>query len=545
LATDEIAVEGQPIKDLVKESWIAASHLEREQQQRLGIGCNTVDAARRCSGVARIPVYTDAVVRFVASLTIVATCTLLSTASGQRASRLAAPDRLDTAIVDPGAFGGVVAEQAFRRVRSTGAGYARLILRWSQVAPPGAQKPPGFDAADPRSPNYRWSDFDRQVLLSTSAGLRPIVSVEAAPRWAERMTVGSPGTRSPDPSEVALFARAAARRYSGSFDGLPRVQMWMLWNEPNLDIFLSPQFEGADAVSPELYRDMLNSFSDAVHSVRADNIVVAGGLAPFGRPLSPRASFVGVSPLQFMRELLCMSGRAKPRPSCTTTARFDIWSHHPYTAGGPTKQAFNPDDVSLGDLPEMRRLLEAAVAAGHVVSRRQIRFWVTEFSWDSNPPDPNGVPARLHARWVAEAMYRMWQSGVSLVTWFQLRDDPLDRSRMQSGLYLNSGAALGADRPKLALTAFRFPFVAFPSRGRAFVWGRTPRSRAGSVVVEQLVGRKWRRVAVLKANAFGVFTGRVGVRGRGSLRARAEGAASLPFSLVRPPDFALATPFGD
>ena len=50
---------------------------------------------------------------------------------------------------------------------------------------------------------------------------------------------------------------------------------------------------------------------------------------------------------------------------------------------------------------------------------------MTEFSWDSNPPDPKGVPAVLEGRWVAEALYRMWSAGVSLVTWFTLRDQPV------------------------------------------------------------------------------------------------------------------------
>jgi hypothetical protein len=195
----------------------------------------------------------------------------------------------------------------------------------------------------------------------------------------------------------------------------------------------------------------------------------------------------------------------------------------------------------------MRRLLEAAVAAGHVVSRQRMRFWVTEFSWDSNPPDPNGVPARLHARWVAEAMFRMWQSGVSLVTWFLLRDEPLTRSRNQSGLYLNSGGSYASDRPKLALTAFRFPFVAFPSGARIFVWGRTPSGVPGRVMVEQRTAAGWMLLATLRANRYGIFTARLRpyLKMRGSLRARFANDSSLAFALAKPPDFRLQTPFGD
>src|SRR5207248_10179685 len=120
------------------------------------------------------------------------------------------------------------------------------------------------------------------------------------------------------------------------------------------------------------------------------------------------------APLRFMRALLCMSKGATPRRTCTNRIAFDAWAHHPYTSGGPTHHALRPDDVSLGDLPEMRSLLDAAWRAGSITARHAPQFWVTEFSWDSDPPDPKAVPAQLEARWVAEALYRMWQSRISV-----------------------------------------------------------------------------------------------------------------------------------
>src|SRR5213075_986822 len=94
-------------------------------------------------------------------------------------------------------------------------------------------------------------------------------------------------------------------------------------------------------------------------------------------------------PLSFMRRLLCLS-RAL-RPTCGFRVRFDVWSTHPYTSGGPTHHAIKPNDVSLGDLPKMRAVLDAAVRAHHILSSGRPEFWVTEFSWDSKPPDPGGV----------------------------------------------------------------------------------------------------------------------------------------------------------
>jgi hypothetical protein len=454
-------------------------------------------------------------------------------AQGQAASPLATGP-LETALVDVNPFISPEAPLNFRRVKAAGTRAVRLVMFWRFVAPDGtsSQRPAGFVASDPGSIGYKWGSIDSQVVLAKQNGLEPIISIQLVPGWAERSAQGSPGTRSPDLDELAGFVRAAAVRYGGAFSGLPRVRYWQAWNEPNLSIFLSPQ-------SPDLYRRMVNRFAGAVRSVHADNVVVAGGLAPFGFPGT------AVPPLQFMRELLCVSEGATPRPTCGDKIAFDVWSHHPYTTGGPTRKAQNPDDASLGDLPEMRRVLEAAIRAGHVESRGKVRFWVTEFSWDSSPPDPIAIPTRLHARWVSEALYRMWQAGVSLVTWFSLRDEALAESEFQSGLYLRRGPGYASATAKLSLRAFRFPFVAFPSRGGVLVWGRTPAGRPGAVLVERKTGKSWTLVRRLTTNRYGIFSRRFAGRMTGPLRARlASGKdASVPFSLTKPKEIQI-WPFG-
>jgi hypothetical protein len=196
----------------------------------------------------------------------------------------------------------------------------------------------------------------------------------------------------------------------------------------------------------------------------------------------------------------------------------------------------------------MRRLLDAATAARHVIHRAPVRFWVTEFSWDTSPPDPKAVPATLHARWVAEAMYRMWQAGVSLVVWFQLRDEPPPPNYdFQSGLWFRGGGGLATDRPKPALAAFRFPFVAFSGRRGIDFWGRVPAS-AGANVELYVAGRnaRYRRVLRVRANGVGVFAGRFRApAGAKAVRARLAGSStwSRGFSLTRPPDRTVR-PFG-
>lgn len=446
----------------------------------------------------------------------------------------------------------------FSRIQGTGSTAIRVWLYWDGVAPD--IRPLLFDPANPADPNYQWFNVDVQVKEARARGLRVILTVLQAPLWAQR-SVGAPRgvANAPDPGEFAAFLQAAAKRYDGDFTPvgaagpLPEVIDWEIWNEPNLSYFFFPQHDPlGNSVAPAAYRDLVNAAAAALHAVDPRNNVVAGVLAPFGAP-------DGHMPLDFMRKLLCMSAGRTPQPTCGTRVEFDVWSHHPYTQGGPNHHARWPDDVSIGDLPEMRRLLQAAVRAGHVASSRPIAFWVTEFSWETNGPDPQGVQHRRHARWTAEALYRMWQSGVSLVTWWLLRDRPFPARVEQSGFFYCGRVTLqdegscdsesvSDDVRKRSARAFRFPFVAFPRNGRVFTWGRTPTSRAARVVVERQVGGSWRRVGTLRANRFGIFfaTWRIFPQ-RAPWRARIArpgGETSLAFTLQRTRDIPLVHPFG-
>src|SRR5262249_22094515 len=242
------------------------------------------------------------------------------------------------------------------------------------------------------------------------------------------------------------------------------VHDFMLWDEPNVSLHLNPP-------TPASYRDMVNAFGAAVHTVDRSNLVIAGGLDPFGHKKSKKQKWYSVPPLTFMRALLCVSSGAHPHSTCHDQIHFDVWSHHPYTFGGPFGKAKSPDDVELGDLPRMRAVLKAGRRLHHVVSTHPVKFWVTEFGWDTNPPRRHAAPLALAARWTAEALHQMWLSGVSLVTWFLIDDKP-SPSPYQSGLYFHSGSLEHA-RAKPGLTAFRFPFVAYLGTKRMVrVWGR-------------------------------------------------------------------------
>jgi len=435
---------------------------------------------------------------------------------------------------------------AFRRVGAAGARLVQTIVRWRDVAP--RSEPTTWSPEDPADPHYEWGSLDTWVTNAVAAGLTPVLDVVSAPDWASGCEAGWLAVCRPDPAALADFAVAAARRYSGRFGGLPRVRYWQGLNEPNLSLFFNPQFEAGRPVSPALYRELVNVFYAAVKSVDRSNLVLAAGLGPIGIPGHT------IGPLRFARLLLCMRGRRRPRPArrgCEGGVHFDIFDIHPYTTGGPFHRG-HADDVEIGDLGKLRRLLRAADQTGRIKGAfGRTPLWITEFSWDSNPPDPGGLPMSILARWTAEALHTAWRAGVSRFFWYSLRDQAPNPDRpfsetLESGLYFR-GTTLAEDRPKPHLAAFRFPFVAY-SRGRTLrFWGRTPTSGPGRVAIQLRRAGGWRTAATVGADRGGVFRGRVEtgrrVVRRGLVRAVYRSERSLPFSLRPVPDF-YQPPFG-
>jgi hypothetical protein len=439
---------------------------------------------------------------------------------------------------------------AFKQAADTGAKFVRIGIPWEAVAP--LQRPQSWNPGDPADPNYTWGYVDGAIENAIAAGLTPMVIINSAPRWAQgcEAPAGFPESIcEPDPAALAQFATAAARRFSGHFEGLPRVRYWQGLNEPNLSLYFLPQFDSGKLVSPYLYRKLINSFYAAIKSVDPSNIVLAAGLGPIAVPRYT------VGPLKFARELLCMKGGSNPKPkagNCEGGVHFDIFDIHPYTTGGPTHEG-GPNDVELGDLPQLSELLKAADRAGRIKGRyRHTPLWVTEFSWDSKPPDPGGLSMKIETGWIDEALFRASRAGVERFFWFGLRDEPLEPgipsyASAQSGLYFR-GATVAEDRPKRIFYAFRFPFVAYPKSGGLLVWGRTPTGGPGTVAIQALKAGKWRQVRSVRADDHGMLqavlpTG-YGRDRRGSVRARFRGTNSVPFPMNPVKDF-YQPPFGN
>jgi hypothetical protein len=417
------------------------------------------------------------------------------------------------------------------RVADSGASLERINASWRAVAP--AELPAGFKAKDPAAPGYSWTELDAAVRSAAAHGLQVMFTVVRAPTWAEgsgRPSRFPPGTWKPAAGAYGEFAQALASRYSGSFPDplvpgstLPRVRYFEAWNEPNLSFSLNPQWEGSRETGAVIYRELVNRFYAGVKTAQPSATVIAGSLAPWGQP--PPNQFV--HPIEFLRSMLCLrGGRLNPLP-CPEPAHFDVLSVHPIGVGPPTQSA-SPLDMSPPDLGRVTEVLRRAEATHRALPGGRIPLWVTEFWYDSSPPDPDGVPVYQQARWYEQELYLFWKQGAQAAIALQIRDAAPGKGyayTSQAGVYFLNG------KPKPSLIAMRFPFVVTRRNGDSTgVWGMAPQS--GRVRVQAQIGGHWATVASRSVGARAVFSFSVPVaRGPAKLRAVIGDEASLPWDL--------------
>jgi hypothetical protein len=482
----------------------------------------------------------------LAALALLAPLALPGAAPAQRG--------LLTGLTGPGQYqGGDPATRAlwFDRTVDAGAGIVRLAVEWRDVA----QRP--ANPTNPASYNNNLSSLDGGVRDAAARGVQALISVNTAPAWADGpgRPASLPETASwkPSPSDLADFMQALAARYSGGFDPdgggpqppLPAAQALQVLNEPNQDAWLAPQFDGRAIIGPDQYRALLNASYRAIKAVNPGMLVVTGGTSPYGDP--PGGPYppggARVRPVQWWENFLCVhpvtvgaslkklkkalrrarkaGNRAKIKKlqkrlkeakkkttvsfarteGCAGPALFDVLAHQAIdnTGGGPLRSGPDPDDASTPDLGRIVGVLRAAESLGTLPGAHPA--WVTEFWWDSNPPNPVGAPLDVQAAWIEQSLYLFWKAGASAAINFEIQDStlyPVTRNGYQSGLYSLGGS------PKPALTAFRFPFVTERINKRAVrAWGRAP--LGGTLSIQRQQGADWVTIKELQVSKGAVF----------------------------------------
>jgi hypothetical protein len=436
---------------------------------------------------------------------------------------------LTTGFADPAFVSNDPAERdrALDFAGAAGAGIARLPVFWNAYVSGQPASP-----ADPADAAYDFTRLDAAVRAAAGRGFQVLLTVSTAPAFAEgpgRPDHAPLGSWRPSPGALAQFAAALATRYSGWYAGpdgtLPRVSLYQAWNEPNLETYLSPQYEDGAPVAAGLYGELLNAFHDAIKSVSADNRVITAGTAPYGDD----AGGGRTRPLAFWREVLCLAPSLGP-VACAARARFDVLAHHPInTSGGPRESALHRDDASTADFHNVVEILRAAERRGTLGTAGRHEAWATEIWWETDPPDAvQGVPLRRHARWLALAQYLLWQQGARVVLGFPVVDLPHDPSSPFTPTSSGVRFADGAVKP--AASALTFPLVVDRRRrSEATAWGRAP--AAGRVIVERRSQRHWRKEKALQVHAGETFKVRISLERTRAWRARLGDYVSLSWRI--------------
>jgi hypothetical protein len=409
-----------------------------------------------------------------------------------------------------------VQSQWLSRAHTLGSSWVRIGVYWRAVAPWNPTS--AFQASDPSDPQYNWATIDRAVRSAVAHGQRVMLMAFSAPNWAQGPGAPSssavgPGSWEPNPVAFAAFGHALAVRYSGHYRGLPQVSYFQAWNEPNLAYYLAPEWaqtaQGTVVpVGPILYRELLNSFYAAVKKVQPHSHVFAAGLAPFGD--LPSRGTSRMQPVTFLTGLFCLNSALK-RGACTGgVPHLDGLDQHNYSPW--YYHANSAADIGMPDLGRIWRILHAAQRAHTVLPAGSKPLWMTEVGWQSTPPNSARLTSQAH--FLDLDFYTLWTEHVSNVFWFLIQDPittPGDFTA-NGGLFFRSGA------PKPAAAAYVFPFVVVPSaQHRVIIWGKAP--RRGTVVIQRLIGGRWRRFVALRTTGAGIFYDRAVLLGTPPMRA--------------------------
>ena len=361
------------------------------------------------------------------------------------------------------------------RLAEFGVDRIRVSVFWKIIAPANEETTkPSFDAADPAQyPAMHWERYDRLLLAARARGIAVNLNFTSPiPRWAagESPRADLQATFGPNPDEFGLFVKAVAKRYDGTYNGLPRVDYWSIWNEPNQAGWMTPQWspDPRDASqqiesAPTIYRRLVaaawTAHADTGHG--SDTILV-GETAPQGQKKLKDIS-QSIDALRFLRQLYCLDdnlnlikGTDADVRGCPNgdPARFVAenpglfgmtgYAHHPYALLSPPGRKSNwPDWVSMSDLRSLsRELTRIFQRYGQKLPRGGVPLYLTEYGYQTKP-DPffAAVTFARQAAWINQADYIAFKNrNVRAMSQFLLVDD---------------GPAAGFDPKKEARLAWR------------------------------------------------------------------------------------------
>ena len=409
-------------------------------------------------------------------------------------------------------------------IADLGARLVRMDLRWDLVATGRPAKP-----RDPNDPAYDWHQSDVVVAAARAKGIEVLFTVWGTPGWAAdgNVPIGrfpAYARRPARPADFGDFGAAAAARYAPQ-----GVHRWEGWNEPNIPLFLIPQFARKDNrwinVSADTYSQMQSAFYAGVKGIDAKAEIAGAVTAPVGDtcPIScPDDPLSRTNPVEFIRAL----DRDGLRPP------MDVVSHHPYPQSGPRPGSSPTGYVDLYNLSQFTAAIDRSYLRGKRLWLTEIGFataWTREYSTYFTPT--------LQAQYLSDAYQRVAANPrVAILSWYFLQDEP----NWKSGLLNQAG------KRKPAYDAFALPIAprstATVKRGGAVVVAGQIRVARGRtrVRLERRAGGRWTAVTSMPTAADGSFqatlrpTASTTYRARWSGRSRvraADSRTSAPFTI--------------
>ena len=301
------------------------------------------------------------------------------------------------------------------RAQATGARVIRAFVQW-HIAAPKRPAPGRAPFAVPRM-----HELDELVAGAEARQMEVLFTIWGTPSWANGGL--GPNHAPTDPADLGHFAQGLAERY-------PSVRLYTIWNEPNTQRFLTPQFDAAGrSVSPTTYAALFRAAYDGIKDASPDALVALGGTSSHGRDAPSTTGMQDRhSPGRFA-ELLS---------EVSPDLEFDAYAHQPYPVhpSVPPEAQANWPNVQLASLTRFSDALDTWFG------REDIPIWVTEFGYQTAPAEPTGVSEAVQAEYAARAIELAASvPQVDLFIWFGFADH--ESNLWQSGLL----DATGKKRP--------------------------------------------------------------------------------------------------
>jgi hypothetical protein len=321
---------------------------------------------------------------------------------------------------------------------AAGASVIHTTASWAQMAPKRPAQPAnGNDRA------YRLADLDELVAESSKVGLRVMININGTPKWANGGQM--PNHMPKRLADLTTFSKMLAERYDGHH-GYGNVRLWSVWNEPNLQLFLTPQFSSVKTVNavktvkgkqvkykkktfkivgPANYAKLYKAAYAGIKAGNKQAQVAIGETSNLGRdkPIAISGQSQSVSPGTFARLLAQQKG-----------LKFNAWATHPYPTTPNMKplQKVRYPNVTLALLPTFEANLKK-------LFHRRVPVWITEYGHQTKPENPHGVTYAQQAAYVKQALsLARADRNVQMFIWFTFRDSP--GNAWKSGLERSNGS---------------------------------------------------------------------------------------------------------